>query len=154
RSHANFPQQKRNSRASLYARPPRPPLLLVEPQSGLIFSASFEDKIMRLTLRTMLAYLDDLLEPADRDEIARKIEENEFARKLVERIRECTRNSKLSAAKALGKGIDANTVAEYLDNTLASERVPDFEKLCLDQNADLYLAEAASCHQILTMVLG
>ena len=50
---------------------------------------------MRLTLRTLLAYLDDILEPAQAKEIGDKLNESSFASSLVSRIREVMRRRRL-----------------------------------------------------------
>lgn len=109
---------------------------------------------MRLTLRTLLAYLDNVLEPADAEELRKRIEESEFAAGLVSRIRNVIGKARMNAPKVDAKGLaeDANNVADYLDSTLTPERVGDFERYCLE--GDVHLAEVAACHHVLTLVLG
>ncbi|MEX2091961.1 MAG: hypothetical protein WD971_04745 [Pirellulales bacterium] len=109
---------------------------------------------MRLTLRTLLAYMDEILEPADREELAKKVESSEFAHDLIHRTKDTMRRLRLSAPQVVGTGIglDPNTVAEYLDNILPPDSVADFERICLE--SDVHLAEVASAHHVLTMVLG
>ncbi|MCG8451386.1 MAG: hypothetical protein MI725_17610 [Pirellulales bacterium] len=122
---------------------------------------------MRLTLRTLLAYMDDILEPADHDDLGKKIEASDFATELIHRSRDAVRRLRLGApaidagddGEDVLEGVsvaDANAVAEYLDNTLPPGDVAEFERMCLEPGAqsDMHLAEVASCHHVLTMVLG
>ena len=109
---------------------------------------------MRLTLRTLLAYLDDVLEPTDAQELATRIDDSDFASGLVHRVRNTVGRLRLPAPQLSGTGIaeNPNTVSEYLDNTLPKERIPEFERVCLE--SDMHLGEVAASHQILTLVLG
>lgn len=109
---------------------------------------------MRLTLRTLLGYLDDILEPQQAKELGEKINESQVASALIARIKEVVRRRRIGAPELTGPGADpdCNVVSEYLDNTLPPEKIEDLERLCLD--SDLHLAEVAACHQILTLVLG
>jgi hypothetical protein len=106
-------------------------------------------------LRTLLAYLDDTLEPTEIKQIGQKVAESDAAQELIARIKQITRRRRLTTPPLTGPGaanFDPNTVAEYLDNALSSEQIAEVEKLCLE--SDVHLAEIATCHQILTLVLG
>jgi hypothetical protein len=109
---------------------------------------------MRLTLRTMLAYLDNVLDPADAEKLGEKIKESDFASGLVQRIRTVSHKMRMGAPRVDAKGLaqDANSVAEYLDSALPQDRIGDFERVCLE--SDVHLAEVGASHQILSMVLG
>jgi hypothetical protein len=109
---------------------------------------------MRLTLRTLLAYLDDVLEPAQTKLIGQKIQESAVAGKLVSLIRTVVRQRRLKAPSVSGpnSGIDPNVVAQYLDNTLAPEQVVEVETVLL--TSDELLAEVASCHQVMALMMG
>jgi len=109
---------------------------------------------MRLTLRTLLAYLDDTLEPSQASVIGQKVSESETARDLIARIKQVTRRRRLTIPPATGPGarLDPNVIAEYLDNVLSPAKLAEVEETCL--SSDVHLAEVAACHQILTLVLG
>ncbi|MEI8318799.1 MAG: hypothetical protein WCH79_12720, partial [Planctomycetia bacterium] len=107
---------------------------------------------MRLTLRTLLAWMDGVLPPDEQSQLGEKVEGSPVACQLVTRIGACVGNPHLSAPRINGKGlaVDPDTVAQYLDNTLASERLEAFETICLE--SDMHLAEVAACHAILAEV--
>ena len=108
---------------------------------------------MRLTLRTLLAYLDDTLEPSEIKRIGQKVAESDTAQDLIARIKQVTRRRRITTPPATGpNAFDPNMVAEYLDSELGAEQIAELEKICLE--SDVHLAEVASCHQILTLVLG
>src|SRR6185437_1978623 len=111
-------------------------------------------KEKQLTLRTLLAYLDDTLEPEMARQLGIKVAESERAQELIERIKRVTRRRGLKApsASADDDGVsDPNTVADYLSNSLDSEQVTRLEETCLE--SDSHLAEVAASHQILTLIL-
>ncbi len=106
---------------------------------------------MRLTLRTLLAWLDDTLPPAEVRQIGQQFSDSPFAQDLVEKIQRVTRQRRLIVPEDSGPGAtDPNQVSAYLDNELEPERVADYEKLCL--TSDVNLAEVASSHQILSLL--
>jgi hypothetical protein len=108
---------------------------------------------MRLTLRTLLAYLDDTLEPSEIKRIGQKVAESDTAQELIARIKQVTRRRRITTPPATGpNSFDPNMVADYLDSELPPEQIAELEKICLE--SDVHLAEVASCHQILTLVLG
>lgn len=105
---------------------------------------------MRLTLRTLLAYLDDRLSPANARELGQKISASPFARELAERIKGVVRKRRLASDDSGHKTIDANLIAEYLDDQLTPELVALIEKEILA--SDHSLAEVAATHQILGLL--
>src|SRR5947209_4134155 len=130
----------------MYETPAPSPLLRVtvaRPVSG--------GEAVRLTLRTLLAYLDDTLEPSQAKVIGQKVAESETAQELIARIKQVTRRRRLTNPPPSGTtNIDPNTLAEYLENTLDTEQLDKVEQICLASDANL--AELATCHQILTQI--
>jgi len=106
---------------------------------------------MRLTLRTLIAWLDDTLTPTEVREIGNQVSESPFAKELVERVQRVTRQRRLTVPGQTGAdATDPNEVANYLDNVLQPEQVAEYEKRCL--TSDVHLAEVASIHQILSLI--
>src|SRR5215204_5490002 len=97
-----------------------------------------QEVAMRLTLRTVLAYLEDALPPESARRIGRMIGRSPAARRIVARIRKVVRRRRLIAVKPDSdskKGMDANDMSEYLDNTLPEEQLHRVERRCLKHDA-------------------
>jgi len=105
--------------------------------------------VLRLTLRTLLAWLDGVLPADEAEAFASKLSSSGSARGLVDRIRAVVAHPGLDSPKVVGRGLgaDANSVAEYLTNSLTAEAVAAFELVCIE--SDAHLAEVASCHRTL-----
>jgi hypothetical protein len=106
---------------------------------------------MRLTLRTLMAWMDDTLPPKDVRRIGRQLERSKFSQDLSRRIRRVVRQRRLTVP-GMGSNqlVDANIVAAYLDNNLPGDATSTYESLCL--NNDVHLAEAAASHEILSVL--
>ena len=106
---------------------------------------------MKLTLRSLLGWLDDMLSPADTVTISQQVRSNPSVKELAERIKKVTRMRRLTVPEDDGpQGVDPNLVAMYLENELSPEAVVEFERKCLA--SDVLLAEIASVHQIMSLV--
>lgn len=105
---------------------------------------------MRLTLRTLLAYLDDRLPPANAREIGQKIANSPFTTDLVERIRDVKRRRRLADPGKAQPMIEPNLIAEYLDDQLTPDLVARIEREILA--SDAMLAEVAAAHEILGLL--
>ena len=103
----------------------------------------------RLTLRTLLAWVDGVLPPDEQEEFGDAVAGSRLARLLAEQIREAAQwgSTDIPLISGLTIADDLNCVAEYLDNTLPSEHLEAFERLCIESRS--HLAEVATCHWVL-----
>lgn len=101
---------------------------------------------MRLTLRTLLAWLDGLLVPEEQRALGDRVAASSVATGLTQRILLATGRAELEAPRvgAWGAPDDANFTAQYLDNRLRPDQIEWFERICIQ--SDSRLAEVADCH--------
>lgn len=109
---------------------------------------------MRLSLRTLLAFEDNIFDAEQHRQLERIIPRHDAAAMTLCRIRTVVRNPHLGVPGIVDQReeLDPNYVAEYLDHQMNQELQERFEAHSL--SSDKYLAEIASVHQILSGVLG
>jgi len=108
---------------------------------------------MRLTLRTLLAWIDGVLTPEEQRLIGERVSGSRVATRLTARIRAvAARGPSDPPGTACGRiADDPNLVAEYLDNTLSPEYLEAFERTCIESAR--HLAEVGACHGMLAELL-
>jgi len=91
---------------------------------------------MRLTLRTLLAWMDEVLGADEQRELGEKVAASEVAPRLAERIGDVVASPALAAPQPTGRGLadDPNTTAEFLDNVLEPGRLEAFERVCIESD--------------------
>ncbi|MCL2118335.1 MAG: hypothetical protein FWH27_07920 [Planctomycetaceae bacterium] len=109
---------------------------------------------MRLSLKTILAYTDNLFDTEYRPAVEKRIGEEGVAGYLMDRIRAVVSSPDILVPGRCGEKeeLSVNLVAAYFDNLLSDTEQTQFETICL--RSDIYLAEVACTHQILTTILG
>ena len=109
----------------------------------------WEADLMKLTLRTLLAWRDRLLPAEIQQDFDEKVHSHEAARGIIEQIEQLLNNPELLAPGLEEKGLaaSASSVAAFLDNALPSDQLGRFESNCI--NSSRHLGEVAECHQLL-----
>ncbi|GBD35561.1 hypothetical protein HRbin36_00674 [bacterium HR36] len=101
-----------------------------------------------LPLKTVLAYLDDVLDPQQLRAVGAQIAEDQELRQLLERIRYVLRRRDLNLETHPEDELPgAEFIAKYLEGDLPEEAARELEQRCLE--SDAVLAEVAACHQML-----
>lgn len=101
-----------------------------------------------LPLKTVLAYLDDALEPQLLREVGTQIRQDAELQALVERIQRVMRSRNVIRQTENTDDVpDAELIAQYVEGSLDAETAEELERRCLE--SDAWLAEVAACHQLL-----
>ena len=109
---------------------------------------------MRLSLRTLLAFEDNVFDVEQHRRLEQLLPTDQAAESILQRIRSVVRSPLLGVPGLVDhqEELDPNYVAEYLDHQMPAGMQDKFESYCL--SADKYLAEIASIHHILSNILG
>lgn len=104
---------------------------------------------MQLSLRTLLAFADDIYDPQSRQQVMQRIKEHPTADAALQKVLDVVRCDTFAVP---GNELDPNLVAAYLDYLLSDDEVYRFEMLACQ--SEVYLAEVASVHHLLNVVFG